>query len=390
MIQFFADSNMFGPYPFEKYGMNVVLYPFRWGGMENQTMTMIHRWWLNGNDDGIAHELAHQWYGDKVTCFGWENVWLNEGFATYSDALYTKHQSGQDAFLSMMNSRAQDYFSEDQSMRFPIYNPPASQLFAWGHIYCKGSWVQHMLRYIEGDTTNTMGIFFQAMRVYSDSFAYKNASTEDYKRIHEQVTGLDLDWFFSEWIYQAGYPQYRYNWRVENLPSQYRVITTISQANGNNAPAVFHMPLQIKFIGSGVDTLVTLPITTSPEIDTFNIAFSPTQVALDPNSWLLKKVTYLSIEELAAENNQKALWQIYPNPSRGQIKISYNLLLNQNATISIFNCSGQMVRRFTTTQQNHLIWNCTNEQGKRVSSGIYFIKLATPNKTYSQKVIILP
>jgi len=108
------------------------------------------------------------------------------------------------------------------------------------------------------------------------------------------------------------------------LSGRYQVIATVSQSNGANAPTVFHMPIQIKFSASGFDTTVVMPINTSAEIDTFNIAFSPTQVVLDPNSWLLKKVTYLGTEELAVENSHKPLWQIYPNPMRRQLKINYN------------------------------------------------------------------
>ena len=388
MMQFFSSNNMYGPYPFEKYGMNAVS-PFQWGGMENQTMTMIHRQWLYGDDDGIAHEMSHMWYGDKVTCFSWANIWLNEGFATYSDALYMRHLQGQTSFVSMMNQRAQDYFQEDLSSRLPLYNPPINNLFTWGHTYCKASWVQHMLRYLEGDTTNTNGIFFQTMRVYGDSFHYGNATTDDYRRIHEHMTGLNLGWFFNEWVYQAGYPKYYYNWTAENLSGQYRVITRINQNNGVNAPVVFHMPLQIKFIASGLDTTVTIPITTSPEIDTFLFLYSPTSMTIDANSWVLKK-TFLGIEELTVENGHRSFWQIYPNPGRGQIKISYNLDNTPDASISIFNRSGQMIKRLTLPNRNYLFWDCTDGQGKKVSSGIYFIKLNLTSKTLAQKVVVLP
>ncbi len=392
MMGFFSQSNMYGPYPFEKYGMNAVS-PFQWGGMENQTMTMIHRSWLNGDDDGIAHELSHMWFGDKVTCFGWANIWLNEGFATYSDALYMRHLQGQTSFISMMNSRAEDYFQEDQTSRLPLYNPPINNLFTWGHTYCKGSCVQHMLRYVEGDTTNTSGIFFQTMRVYQDSFQYGNATTDDYRYVHEFMTGQDLAWFFNEWIYQAGYPKYYYNWRTEPLPNpnQYRVITQISQNNGNMAPAVFHMPLQIRFTAYNFDTTVTIPITSSPEIDTFLFAYQPVSMIIDPNNWILKK-TYLGIQEVAGENNRRLFYKIIPNPSRRQIKIDYNLLTGHNINIVIYNHAGQIVKRFSSssqTNQNYFVWNGLDDRGKRVGAGVYFIKLSTPIQDITEKVILL-
>jgi aminopeptidase N len=388
MMQFFSSDSMYGPYPFEKYGMNAVS-PFQWGGMENQTMTMIHRSWLNGDDDGIAHEMSHMWWGDKVTCFSWKHIWLNEGFATYSDALYMKHQQGQSYFANLMSSRATSYFNEDATSRLPLYNPPINNLFTWGHTYCKASWLQHMLRYLEGDTTNTNGIFFQTMRVYGDSFRYGNATTDDYCRIHEQMTGLDLDWFFNEWVYQAGYPKYYYNWRTELLPNpnQYRIITQISQNNGNLAPAVFHMPLQFRFTAYNFDTTVTRPITMSPQIDTFILTASPSSMVLDPNNWVLKRI-YLGIEENDSPlSTNRISLEVLPNPTRGQVKISYNLPTTQKAKITIYNRSGQAVKTFTANKQNFQIWDGKDELGKQVSSGVYFIKLTTQNKSYSEKII---
>ncbi len=389
MIQFFSDTLMYGPYPFEKYGMNAV-YPFVWGGMENQTMTMIHRNWLNGNDSGISHELAHMWWGDMITCFTWANIWLNEGFATYSDALYSKRQSGQSAFNSIMTSRANSYFSEDQSYRVPLYNQPINNLFTWGHTYCKASWLQHMLRYIVGDTTAQNGVFFRAMRMYRDSFAYGNASTEDYQRMHEHLTGLDLQWFFNEWVYQAGYPKYYYNWRTENMASQYRVITRITQNNGSNAPAVFHMPLQYRFTAYNFDTIIKVPITSSPQTDTFIFNASPTTMTIDPNNWVLKRL-YQGIEEVAGTNAGKPLYKIYPNPFRGQVKLDYNLNLGQSMDVYIYNRAGQMVRNYNLTPKhnNYVIWDGKNNQGKQVSAGIYFVKLETGHKVYTEKIVKL-
>ena len=107
MIEFFSQANRYGQYPFinDKYGM-VAVYPFQWGGMEHETMTTIHRSWvLYGDDSGISHELSHMWWGDMVTCQDWRNIWLNEGFATYSDALYDEHRHGHSSFINTMNDQ---------------------------------------------------------------------------------------------------------------------------------------------------------------------------------------------------------------------------------------------------------------------------------------------
>jgi aminopeptidase N len=253
MMDFFSDSARYGRYPFEKYG-HVEAYPFPWGGMENQTMTMVHQSWVvYGSDNGIAHELSHMWWGDMVTCLDWRNIWLNEGFATYSDEQYTYHQRGRAAFLTQIQGRAQDYFDEEALDAHPIYDPPyPDHLFDWGHSYCKGAWVQHMLRYVEGDTVWAQpGVFFRALRAYGDSFRYKNANTEDYKRIHEQVTGLELDWFFDEWVYDDWYPTYSLGWQGRQTVDGWEVVLDVAQNNHSGAPAVFHMPVEVRVNWSG-------------------------------------------------------------------------------------------------------------------------------------------
>ncbi|MCS7259051.1 MAG: M1 family aminopeptidase, partial [candidate division WOR-3 bacterium] len=366
-------------------------YPFIWGGMENQTMTMIHRSWLSGNDPGIAHELAHMWFGDKVTCFGWQNIWLNEGFATYCDALYMHHQQGESYFLNLMNSRANSYFSEDNSARFSLYNPPESQLFSWGHIYCKGSWILHMLRYLLGDTVFTNpGIFFNSLRVYLDSFAYKNASTEDLKRILESVTGQELDWFFNEWIYQAGYPKYYYSYRTEStgIPNQYRVIVQVSQNNGASAPNTFHMPLELRFSASGYDTLVVMPINNNPEVDTFILRFTPTQMVLDPKNWVLKR-SYLAVEEVSSNNAVISPYTIKQNPTRSAIIFKCNYPLKKDIELLIYNQSGALVNRYQLLKNQHDLIIDKDLNHRNIMPGVYFIKINISDKSYTEKVVLL-
>ena len=387
MLSFFNRPDVYGPYPFEKYGMDAVS-PFQWGGMENQTMTMINRSWLSGDDEGIAHELSHQWWGDMVTCFTWPNIWLNEGFATYSEALYIEHQQGHAAFISDLNSFANSFFSSDTSYRFPVYNPPSAYLFDWGTIYCKGAWVQHMLRYVEHDTSSTHGVFFQALRAYGDSLKYGNASTADYQRIHEHFFGDTLNWFFNEWIYLAGYPRYRVNWYGVSQPPNWRIVVDISQSNGSGAPPVFHMPVEILFHLNGKDTLVHYPISTSPQHNEFVVSAQPTGAVFDPYTWILKKVTLTS----GVEQDPSAplvhcllLEQNAPNPFGRETEISYGLPNDGHARLAVYDVLGHRVRTLLEGEEKagmyRITWDGCDDRGKSLPGGVYFCRFESDGKS---------
>ncbi len=284
MMQFY--DSLYGPYPFERYGMDVV-YPFYYGGMEHQTMSTIHRNWVTGYDYyGMAHEMSHQWWGDMVTCFGWQNVWLNEGFATYSDALYREHREGHQAFINTMVSRRNSYFSAEASNPHPIYDPPENLIFEWGHTYCKGSWLCHMIRFLCNDDA----VWHNLLATYRDSFAYKNASTDDLNRIMNLVLGDNYDWFFQEWVYDMGYPIYDILWYKASEPPNWRLILDITQTQ-TIGPAVFHMPLPIGVNYSSGDTIIILSINQSPQHFEFLLTQEPMDLVVDPETWIIQKNT---------------------------------------------------------------------------------------------------
>jgi len=385
MLTFYCDTAMFGPYPFERYGQ-VFVTGFQYGGMENQTLTMLALFLIN--ESTVSHELSHMWWGDMVTCVDYRNVWLNEGFATYWDALYSERRSGHSSFLSIMTSRAQSYFSEDAGHRFATYDPALADVYAWGTIYCKGSWLQHMLRYIEGDTTAQHGVFFRALRAYGDSFKYGSASSQDYERIHEQATGLNLDWFFNEWLYQAGYPQYRFAWSAEATGPFYRVITNLSQNNGNLAPPVFHMPVQLLFRTVHPDTLESLAVLqvhTSPQADTFLVSFQPESIRFDPGKWLLKKVTMAGIAEAGAPNAGCGLRIDGPTPGRD--RVWFDCQLPEPGALLIYDRSGRRVAGYRLAAgETRLDWNCAD-----LPAGVYLARLAAagrPTQAASLKLVV--
>ena len=380
MIEFYTDTLRFGRYPFERYG-HVYCTGFPWGGMENQTLTMLALGAVN--DVTVSHELSHMWWGDMVTCVDYRNVWLNEGFATYWDAQYTEHKSGHALFLSTMTGRASSYFAEDAGHRFATYAPAIQDVYAWGTIYCKGSWLQHMLRYVEGDTVFSQpGVFYRALRAYGDSFKYQGASSADWQRIQERFSGLDLSWFFDEWLYQAGYPQYRLAWSVETIGPDFRVITNLSQNNGNLAPPVFHMPVQLKFRKAGQDSLVVLAVDTSPQIDTFFLPYRPDSISFDPGKWILKKITVSGVEERFIEHPDPELE--ISGSSFVRNAAQFTVRSPQPAVLSFYDAAGREANRVRLNRgTTRMVWDCS-----QLPAGVYLARLTSGGRSESRKLII--
>ena len=199
-MRFFAET--FGEYPFmnEKYGIAEFLWQA--GAMEHQTITGVASNIITGSnyfDDVLIHELAHHWWGDAVGPKSWKDIWLNEGFSTYSEALYYEFKSGKSALQSTMISNYRDNFSGRLSS-------PGSFLFT-STVYNKGAWVMHMLRRETGDS-----LFFKILRDYFEEYKYKNASTKDFQKICEKVSEKDLDKFFDQWINGEGEIELEYEW----------------------------------------------------------------------------------------------------------------------------------------------------------------------------------
>lgn len=396
MLSYFSQDDIYGLYPFadEKYGM-VAVYPYPWGGMEHQTMTTIHRSWaVNGSVNGIAHELAHQWWGDMVTCLDWRNIWLNECFAIYSDELYEYRYRGRSSFLSMIQQRAQSYFDEEASYFRPIYDPPAGLEFNWGHTYCKAAWVQHMLRYVVGDTVwSQPGLFFRLLRAYGDSFRMGSANTEDYRRIAEQVSGLDLFWFYDEWVYHGGYPVYSLGWQGRQTGDAWEVVLELTQNNDSRAPAVFHMPVEVRVNWSGGSETFRYEVATSPQQNVFPVGGQPTSVTFDPNDWILDKhSTHVGVAQGPSEPYHTALRLAGPNPTVGPVRLGYELAAFTSARIDIYDGSGRLTRTLLEGQRPagrySATWDRRGNDGHSVSAGTYFCRLNAGSESRTIRMVL--
>ena len=273
MIDFFSKN--FGEYPFlnEKYGQ--VMVPMG-GGMEHQTITHINAIYVNGHGllSLVAHELAHQWWGDFITMETWPDIWLNESFATYSDALYQEYRFGWDHLKNVMESYAARHYQGS------IYNP--DQLFD-DIVYSKGACVLHMLRYIVGEDQ-----FWSILQTYySDQrFQYANASTENFIDICESVTGQDLQWFFDQWIYGQDRPTYQYLWDYSYIDGKYDIDLTIDQIQ--TTTGLFKMPLQVEIQTDTNTTIFNIENATASEQYHFQSDLPPVNLTIDPSSWVLK------------------------------------------------------------------------------------------------------
>ena len=274
-------DSLFHAYPFDKYGM-AAAYPFGFGGMEHQTMTTIHRNWITVSEQrGIAHELAHMWYGDLVTCGGWADIWLNEGFASYLEAVYDEHHNNrppgaymQQRFYSALGSNANYH---------PVYDPPPALLFDFSMIYSKGAWVLQGLRGVMGD-----GAFFAGMRAYADSFAYGNAVTADYQRIMERNCGSSLQWYFDEWLHRAGHPRYTTVVYYKTHPDSNAARVLIKQASITGES--YTMPLQLACsTRAGLSTMTVWDSTARAGDFLVNDTLPVLSITLDRDNWVLKE-----------------------------------------------------------------------------------------------------
>jgi hypothetical protein len=251
-----------------------------------------------------------------------------------------------------------------------------------------------MLRFVEADTNWAQpGIFFEALRAYGDSFKYGNANTEDYKRIHEQKTGLELDWFFNEWVYSAWYPVYSLGWHGRQNGSDWEVVLDLAQDNGSSAPPVFHMPAEVKVNWSGGNATFRYDVTTSPQQNVFSVGGQPTSVTFDPNDWILDQHdTHVGVAQGPSVPYHTAMRLAGPNPTAGPVRLAYELASAAQARIDIYDGAGRLTMTLLEGQRPagrySATWDRKGNGGHSISAGTYFCRLSAGSESRTIRLVL--
>ncbi len=366
MLSLFSDK--FGEYPFfeEKYGH--AMFNFG-GGMEHQTISS-----MGGFSNGlVAHELAHQWYGDKVTCKTWQDIWVNEGFATYSECIWYENNNGLPAY----NQVIQQYMDYAKNSRGSIFvqNPnDINEIFSFERTYAKGAIVLHMLRGVLGDD-----IFYKVLKEFAaGEYAFGVAGIDDFKKVAEAVSKLDLSYFFEEWLYGQGYPKYRFGWSPISANNSFGAAINI--INQGSSSTKFTMPVKLLFTledGTTETRVVLVDQSESlQEINGFKQAVK--SVTFDPNNEILKELVL--VPGIVTANNSENYDMVYPNPAKEILRLDH---AEEITELSLFDATGKMVKSIKKPER------IINVNG--LSQGVYLVKMTNLlGNTTVQRIVVEP
>ncbi len=361
-MQFYIS--LFGNYPFdkEKYGHA----QFGWGGgMEHSSMTFVSGF----SHSLLAHELAHQWFGDKITCGSWQDIWLNEGFATYLEGLTYDFDRQPYYWKSWREKNKARALFADHGSVFVDDTSSVNRIFNGSLSYSKGAYLLHMLRWKLGDDD-----FFKALHNYINDpkLAYSYARTHDLQEHLEAQSGQDLNEFFNDWLYGKGFPTYSFQWWYN---TEGKLLIQVNQTQSDSSVDYFEMPIPIQLKGENKDTTVVLDNNEDGQIFEFDLDFKVSEFIYDPEIWLcaaLKETNYLGTDIISEPNSII----LFPNP------VTDILILNSQSNIplkvvSIYDVNG--IKVLSGELKNNSI------SVKNLPAGFYLAKITTDKEVYAKR-----
>ncbi len=366
-------SELYGLYPFrfEKYGH---AHANIGGGMEHQTMSTMSSF----GSTLIAHELGHQWFGDNVTCATWNHIWINEGFASYSEYLLIEQLPAlfpttnpasymQGIHTNVMSSAGGSVFVPDASLF------DENRIFSGRLSYDKGSAIIHNLRFeLQNDNT-----FYQVLQAFQQQYKDSVATANDFKVLAENISGKDLTNFFNQWYYGEGYPTFNVDYSKQGDSLVLLVNQTVS------APAItpfFKGLYEMRFSTLQGDTTVKINLQANNQVFKFRSNRTPNGVTVDPNNWVINKVGSISTgfnDPVNVSNEVK----LFPNPSAGAAYLQYPANWFEN--ITVYDIAGKLMKRYTINRSS-TSQSLVNE----LPAGVYSVQLTGKGRIAIKKLVV--
>jgi len=333
----------------------------------------------------VAHELGHSWFGNYVTCATWQDIWINEGFATYAGYLATENLGP-------------EYADEERAYRFgramrepdgTVYVPAEdaddpSRIFSSNLSYSKGMALVHMIRFELQDDE----VFFRTLRNFISRYANDVATGLDFKEVLEETSGMDFTDFFDQWYFGAGYPIYEVAWEQQDQTVTLQSIQTTS----STLTTLFKMPMEYRLFYPGGDTTVRVQHSISEETYAFNVTQAIDSIQIDPDNEVLNGVA--GVQENASKKSSGERFSIYPNPNNGSF--TFKLIdgleevgykdFSENVTVEVFNVIGQ--RLYSRRYEGCLTYLTYAVDTEVMARGIYFVRFGHNNSFEIKKIIV--
>lgn len=395
MMDILVDN--YGTYPFATYG-TVSVFPFPYGGMEHQTMVTQNRYWLNDEQDaGFVHEMGHHWFGNSMTCATWADIWINEGGASYTEAIYLEDLEGAQSYRNVIERQVREVLKRNpDNSAIPVYAIPLSSFFNTNAylIYDKGSIIHNQMRLNLGDDQ-----FFRVLKEILEEFKYKSVTTAEYKEAWKEKAVnplVDIDTFFEQWVYRPGYPDFEIKTKVTILDeNKFDVYVNLNQIQKDNllvnpdVTDVFKTPVRFKLYKDEDNYELSEVFVNNEKNQTFYFenTFFPVKVEIDPVSVLHNTfssvITSVQLEDYVGE------LELYPNPSTdGVTQLNMNIKnIVQNANIELIDLLGNKVKTIYNGRLN------PSSIGYKIftsglAKGIYIVNINLDGVYTSKKLII--